>query len=92
MKTSRVTETLLISLHALGHAPGSVSLITHLQDELGIDSIETVELAATVCGRLGLPPHLAPDVRNVHTVAELAARIEPLLARDSHLAVAAGSP
>ncbi|TSC33545.1 acyl carrier protein [Corallococcus sp. Z5C101001] len=80
LPTPDVIETIFQSLHSLGHPPGTVKPSTHLQDELGIDSLETVELSAVVCQRLGLPSRVAADVRNVHTVEELAARITPLLA------------
>lgn len=79
MNKDDVVETLFGSLYALGHRPGSVTLTTQLQEELGIDSIDTVELAATACGKLGVPPQVAPDVRGVRTIAELAERIQPLL-------------
>ncbi|WP_223642371.1 acyl carrier protein [Corallococcus sp. EGB] len=74
-----VTETILEALHTLGYPPAAVKASTQLQDDLGIDSLETVELSAIVCQRLGLPPRVSADVRDVRTVADLAARIRPLL-------------
>lgn len=91
MKTPDLTETIFHSLCELGHAPGSVTPSTRL-DELGIDSLETVELSATVCRQLGLPSHVAADVRNVCTVAELAGRIESLLAQTGSVAGTRESP
>ena len=92
MNNTDITETIFQSLRAFGHAPGSIAPTTHLQDELGIDSLETVELSAVVCQQLGLPAHVAADVRNVRTVAELAARIESLLVQDGGTASTQETP
>ena len=79
-----VTETIFQALHALGHKPGSVTTSTHLEEDLGIDSREVVEISVTGCQQLGLPPHVSPDVRNVKTVEDLAGRIQQLLATSEH--------
>ncbi|MBN9684647.1 MULTISPECIES: acyl carrier protein [unclassified Corallococcus] len=79
MNKDDVVETVFGALYALGHSPGGVTPTTQLYEELGIDSIDAVELAATVCKTLGVPPQAAPDIRGVRTVAELAERIQPLV-------------
>lgn len=79
MTRSNITEAIYRSLEQLGYACEALAPTADLEATLGIDSLEMVELAALACRGLGLPPQVTADVRDVHTVTELAARIAAVL-------------
>lgn len=57
-----------------GSGPGGPEPGSHLEDDLGLDSIERVELVAMVSQRAGLPNGgVRPD--DVHTLADLARQV-----------------
>ncbi len=79
MSENDVRAAVLQSLKTLGHAAEEVEPTADLEQELGIDSLEMVELGTMVGARLSLPAQAAPDLRQVHTIAQLMARFLPLV-------------
>jgi acyl carrier protein len=57
-----------------GSGPGGPGPGSHLEDDLGLDSIERVELVAMVSQRAGLP-NGGVRAADVHTLADLARRV-----------------
>ncbi|MFX1764966.1 AMP-binding protein [Paraburkholderia sp. A1RI-2L] len=70
----RLVDTLAGELHGEGHPPGRLSMTTHLERDLGFDSLARAELAERIEQAFGV--RLPPDAFAAITPGDLLAAIE----------------
>ncbi|MGH9349893.1 MAG: hypothetical protein ACRD26_21795 [Vicinamibacterales bacterium] len=74
MERDDIQHTVEEALRRFGCNAPQILPVHRLQGDLGIDSIEVVEVAALVCAARGTPD-LRIDVSGVQTVGDLIARV-----------------
>jgi acyl carrier protein len=80
MVDRNVEESIINSLRKLGCDAANILPVHDLQGDLGVDSTEMIELASLVRGEFGLVTQRI-DLDGIRTVADLAGRVEVLLAQ-----------
>lgn len=78
MSRAAIEQTVAAALGTLSGTPRAVSPSQDLQHDLGLDSIELVELASETAKQLGAP-NVRVDLAGVVTVRDLAVRLEECL-------------
>lgn len=79
MSSKQIEEQVIKALRNLGCDAEEILPVHELQFHLGIDSTEMVELAALVRSECGITAERI-DLSDVRTVAEMAAKVESLVA------------
>jgi len=84
LKRSQVSEPILNRVNAIiskftGYSIQEIGFEDRFQDDLGIDSIKTMEISIEVINELNLPRELLNSAQQIKTVGELAHKIQTQL-------------
>lgn len=82
MTAQDIHEVVLASLKHLGYDAKEILPVHDLQADLGMDSVEVVELAALVRNQCGLKVQRL-NLRSMKTISDLAGQVQALLERDA---------